>query len=378
MPIAPTYAVRETATNLRRNVLMTLAAIVTMTIAMIMTTAISLGFFGAGLLVANQIGEMKELYYDKLEVSIYLKDDINAGQREAVTAQLDSSPEVAAGLRRNLTMTIAMIMTTAISLAFFGAGLLVANQIGDMKELYFDKLEVSIYLKDNATPVQREAITSQLNASPEIASFDYLDKKAAYERFKKLFKGNPQLISQATEDDLPATYLVRMKDPERYTILAQQFPNGKNGVDQVQGQSEVLDRIFSLFNGVRNAAIALALLQALAALLLISNTIQVAAFNRRVETGIMRLVGASRWYTQLPFVLEAALAGLAGAVLAVLGLIAAKFLFVDKTLAEPIRSGIVPPIDLGSILAISPYVAGVGVILASVAAYVTLRLYVRL
>ncbi len=286
--------------------------------------------------------------------------------------------EVAAGLRRNLTMTIAMIMTTAISLAFFGAGLLVANQIGDMKELYFDKLEVSIYLKDDATPVQREAITSQLNASPEIASFDYLDKKAAYERFKKLFKGNPQLISQATADDLPATYLVRMKDPERYTILAQQFPNGKNGVDQVQGQSEVLDRIFSLFNGVRNAAIALALLQALAALLLISNTIQVAAFNRRVETGIMRLVGASRWYTQLPFVLEAALAGLAGAVLAVLGLVAAKFLFVDKTLAEPIRSGIVPPIDLGSILAISPYVAGVGVILASVAAYVTLRLYVRL
>ena len=286
--------------------------------------------------------------------------------------------EVAAGLRRNLTMTIAMIMTTAISLAFFGAGLLVANQIGDMKELYFDKLEVSIYLKDDATPVQREAITSQLNASPEIASFDYLDKKAAYERFKKLFKGNPQLISQATADDLPATYLVRMKDPERYTILAQQFPNGKNGVDQVQGQSEVLDRIFSLFNGVRNAAIALALLQALAALLLISNTIQVAAFNRRVETGIMRLVGASRWYTQLPFVLEAALAGLAGAVLALLGLVAAKFLFVDKTLAEPIRSGIVPPIDLGSILAISPYVAGVGVILASVAAYVTLRLYVRL
>ena len=286
--------------------------------------------------------------------------------------------EVAAGLRRNLTMTIAMIMTTAISLAFFGAGLLVANQIGDMKELYFDKLEVSIYLKDDATPVQREAITSQLNASPEIASFDYLDKKAAYERFKKLFKGNPQLISQATADDLPATYLVRMKDPERYTILAQQFPNGKNGVDQVQGQSEVLDRIFSLFNGVRNAAIALALLQALAALLLISNTIQVAAFNRRVETGIMRLVGASRWYTQLPFVLEAALAGLAGAVLALGGLLAAKFLFVDKTLAEPIRSGIVPPIDVGTILAISPYVAGVGVILASVAAYVTLRLYVRL
>ena len=286
--------------------------------------------------------------------------------------------EVAAGLRRNLTMTIAMIMTTAISLAFFGAGLLVAQQIGDMKELYYDKLEVSIYLQDEVTPAQREAVTSQLDGSPEVESYQYLDKAAAFARLKELFKGNPQLVNQATQEDLPATYLVRMKDPERYTVLAQQFPGGKNGVDQVQGQSEVLDRIFSLFNGIRNAAIALALLQALAALLLISNTIQVAAFNRRVETGIMRLVGASRWYTQLPFVLEAALAGLAGAILALGGLVAAKYLFVDKTLAEPIRSGIVPPIDLGTILAISPYVAGVGVLLASIAAYVTLRLYVRL
>ena len=286
--------------------------------------------------------------------------------------------EVAAGLRRNLTMTIAMIMTTAISLAFFGAGLLVANQIGDMKTLYLDKLEVSVYLQDNITTAQKAAIDTQLKASPEVENVRYLDKAAAFKRFQELFKGNPQLVDQATPDDLPATYLVKMKDPERYTVLAQQFPAGKAGVEEVQGQSEVLDRIFSLFNGVRNAAIALALLQALAALLLISNTIQVAAFNRRVETGIMRLVGASRWYTQLPFVLEAALAGLAGAILALGGLVAAKFLFVDKTLAEPIRSGIVPPIDLGTILAISPYVAGVGVALASIAAYVTLRLYVRL
>ncbi len=286
--------------------------------------------------------------------------------------------EVAAGLRRNLTMTVAMIMTTAISLGFFGAGLLVANQIGEMKDLYYDKLEVSIYLADGVTEPQRLAINTQLEASPEVASFEYLNKDQAFERFQRLFRGNPQLLANATKEDLPETYLVRMKDPERYTVLAQQFPAGKAGVDQVQGQSEVLDRIFSLFNGIRNAAIALALLQALAALLLISNTIQVAAFNRRVETGIMRLVGASRWYTQLPFVLEAALAGLAGAILAIAGLFAAKFLFVDKTLAEPIRSGIVPPIDVGTILMISPYVAGAGVLLASVAAYVTLRLYVRL
>lgn len=285
--------------------------------------------------------------------------------------------EVAAGLRRNLTMTVAMIMTTAISLSFFGAGLLVARQIGEMKSIYYDKLEVSVYLKDDVTAPQRETLQTQLRASPEVQNVEYLTKQQAYARFKELFKANPNLVNQASPDDLPATYLVRLKNPERYTVLAQQFGRSP-GVDAVQGRSQVLDRIFSLFNGVRNAAIAIALIQALAALLLISNTIQVAAFNRRVETGIMRLVGATRWYTQLPFVLEAAVAGLAGALLAVGGLFAAKILFVDKTLAEPIRSGIIPPLDTSAILVISPWVGLVGVALATVAAYVTLRLYVRL
>lgn len=285
--------------------------------------------------------------------------------------------EVATGLRRNLTMTVAMIITTAISLGFFGAGLLVAGQIGEMKELYYDKLEVSIYLKDNISSPQRDTLRSQLDQSPEVADYQFLTKEQAYERFKQLFRGNPNLVAQAQPDDLPATYLVRLKNPERYTVINQQF-TGMPGVEQVQGQSEVLDRIFVLFNGARNAAIFVALLQAIASLLLIANTIQVAAFNRRVETGIMRLVGASRWYTQLPFVLEAAIAGVAGGLLAVAGLFVAKELFIDRTLAEPIRSGIIPGIDAGSILAISPAVVGVGVALACVTAYVTLRLYVRL
>ena len=92
----------------------------------------------------------------------------------------------------------------------------------------------------------------------------------------------------------------------------------------------------------------------------------------------MRLVGAARWYTQLPFMLEAAVAGLAGALLAIGSLFATKYLFVDKSLSEPIRSGITPPIEPSTIIAVSPAVAGAGVLLAATAAYVTLRLYVRL
>ncbi|GAB4081777.1 permease-like cell division protein FtsX [Modestobacter sp. VKM Ac-2986] len=286
--------------------------------------------------------------------------------------------EVAAGLRRNLTMTVAMILTTGISLGLMGTGLLIANMIGDMREIYYDKIQVSIYLADGITDPQRDSIAAQLDSSPEVKDYVYESKADAYQRFTQQFQEQPALIANTPEDALPESFRVELVNPQRYPVIAEQFPNGQNGVDEVRDEGDFLDRLFSLLNGARNGTIAVALVQALAALLLISNTIQLAAFNRRNETNIMRLVGASRWYTQLPFILEAALAGLIGALLAIGGLVLTKVLFVDKTLAGPIKAGIIPPVDWSAIIAISPVIAAAGVGLAAVAAYVTLRLYVRL
>jgi cell division transport system permease protein len=269
--------------------------------------------------------------------------------------------EVAAGLRRNLTMTVAMILTTGISLGLMGTGLLIANMIGDMREIYYDKIQVSIYLADGITDPQRDAIAAQLDASPEVKDYTYESKADAYARFTKQFQEQPALIANTPEDALPESFRVELVNAQRYEVIAQEFPNGQNGVDEVRDEGDFLDRLFSLLNGARNGTIAVAIVQALAALLLISNTIQLAAFNRRNETNIMRLVGASRWYTQLPFILEAALAGLIGALLAIGGLVLTKVLFVDKTLAGPIKAGIIPPVDWSAIAAISPVIAAAGV-----------------
>lgn len=286
--------------------------------------------------------------------------------------------EVATGLRRNLTMTVAMILTTAISLGLMGTGLLIAGMISEMKQIYYDKVQVSIFLADGVTDQQRQAIKSRLESSPEVKSFIYESKSEAYARFKEQFKQQPELVQNTPQDALPESFRVELVNPERYQVIANEFPNGKDGVDQVRDEGDFLNRLFSLLNGARNATVAVAVIQALAALLLISNTIQLAAFNRRNETNIMRLVGASRWYTQLPFILEAAVAGLIGAVLAVGGLVVTKLLFVDKTLAGPIKAGIIPSVDWSQIATISPIIAAAGVGLAGIAAYVTLRLYVRL
>ncbi len=286
--------------------------------------------------------------------------------------------EVATGLRRNLTMTVAMILTTAISLGLMGTGLLIAGMITEMKAIYYDKVQVSIFLADDVTEEQRADIEARLDASPEVATYIYESKEEAYERFQQQFAQQPELVENTPADALPESFRVELVNPERYPVIAEEFPNGEAGVDQVRDEGDFLDRLFSLLNGARNATIAVAVVQALAALLLISNTIQLAAFNRRNETNIMRLVGASRWYTQLPFILEAAVAGLIGALLAVGGLVLTKVLFVDRTLSGPIKAGIIPAVDWGDVAAISPWIAAAGVGLAAIAAYVTLRLYVRL
>lgn len=285
--------------------------------------------------------------------------------------------EVRTGLRRNLTMTIAMILTTAISLVLLGAGLLIAHEISDMKQVYYGNIEISIFLDKNVTSAQQASLQNELRADPEVKSFSYESKQQAYQRFKELFKSDPSLVQGTSPSSLPASFRIKLNNPERYPVIVRHF-QGAPGVKQVATGAELLKKVFNLLDGLRTGTIVVAVIQAIAALLLIANTIQLAAFTRRAETGIMRLVGASRWYTQLPFILEAALAGLIGAVLAVGGLVLTKVFFIDKTLGTLITSGVLRPIEWGTIWVVSPVLGAIGVALASLAAYITLRLYVRL
>lgn len=292
--------------------------------------------------------------------------------------------EVTNGLRRNLTMTIAMVLTTAISLVLLGGGLLVVRTIDHMQDLYYDELEVTVELTEDLSANDPGCVTpacasirADLEGSPLVERVIFENRQQAYERFKEIFEDSPDLVALARPEALPASFRVQLDDPQRFPAVAEQFA-GRPGVSQINDQREFIDDLFNLLSGVRNATFAVAVIQALAAVLLIANTVQLSAFTRRTEVGIMRLVGATRWYTQLPFLIEAAVAGLVGSVLAVVGLTVAKFTFIDRLLGRLFDSGVIPAIGLDDIAIVSPFLVVSGVAVAAFTGYLTLRLYVKL
>lgn len=292
--------------------------------------------------------------------------------------------EVLTGLRRNITMTIAMVLTTAISLGLFGGGLLVVQMAGKTQQIFLDRVEVQIFLTDDISTSDPDCtsgicsgLRSDLESTPSVVSVQYLNREdAVADATDRVFKDQPELASLVSPESFPASFKVKLSDPERFGVVNDQF-GARPGVQSVLNQRELVDRLFSVLAGVRNAAFAVAVVQAIAAVLLIANMVQIAAFTRRTEVGIMRLVGATRWYTQLPFLLEAIVASLVGAVLAIAGLFTAKSAFIDSVLDDLYQANILARITTSDVLLVSPILLLVGVGMATVTSYITLRLYVR-
>ncbi|GAA3222125.1 permease-like cell division protein FtsX [Pseudonocardia petroleophila] len=292
--------------------------------------------------------------------------------------------EVFTGLRRNVTMTIAMVLTTAISLGLVGTGLLAVRTIDRTEQLYSDRVEVQVALTADVSAADTDCsqpvctgLRATLENSPLVDSVRFESQQQAYERYLELFEGQA-LADVVRPQSLPATLRVRLADQEAGAAAVTQAMTGQVGVRNIIDQRAVVAKLFDFLGGVRNVTFALALVQAVAALLLISNTVQVSAYTRRTEVGVMRLVGATRWYTQLPFLIEAVVTGLVGALIASAGLLAGKYLFIDQLLSGIVSNGVVPPIELADIVWVSPILVMIGAGIAAVTGYVTLRLYVRL
>ncbi|QBI18778.1 ABC transporter permease [Egibacter rhizosphaerae] len=277
--------------------------------------------------------------------------------------------EVGVGLRRNLLMTVATVVTVTVSLALLGAGLLVQEQVNLTRGLFYTQVEVSIWLDDGITEEQRQSLEADLQDNSEVSEVIYESQEQAYENAQDLFEGQDEVLASVTPDLLPASFRVGLHQPENFRIVESQYEDYP-GVSEVSDQREVLDRFFTVMDSVRLGAISVAALQLVAAAALISNTIRITAFARREQISIMKLVGAPNWYIRLPFILEGVVAGVLGA------LLAGGLLWLGmETLVTTLDAEVpfLPFIGPEALLYTVPWLLLIGGGLAALASYFSLR-----
>ena len=184
-----------------------------------------------------------------------------------------------------------------------------------------------------ATDAERDAIATALRDNPEVREVFYESKAEAWAEFQKVFADDP-ILETMNQDMMQDSFRVKLVNPEEYQGVVSMV-SGMPGVQAVRDLREILDPLFAWLNMARWATVGASALLLIAAALQIGNTIRMAAFSRRREIGIMRLVGASNWYIMLPFLLESLLAALVGAALACLSLAAIQeFVIVGKAKVE--------------------------------------------
>ena len=282
--------------------------------------------------------------------------------------------EVLVGLWRNVTMTVAMIITMSVSLTMLGASVLLYMQVDQMKSYYYGEIEVSVFLRTDVTDAQRQAIDQAITSNPLVSQKTYETRDEAFKRFQELWQDSPDFVKSVGPNSLPESFRVKLKDPEKYKTFADQM-QGMQGIQDIIDQRALLDKVFNIFNAIQVMALVVAAVMALAALLLVGNTIQVAAYSKRREVAVMKLVGASNWFIQAPFVLEAVVAGLIGAILGFVALFAGKLVLFDHKLQA--LTNILTPIHNSNVWLMLPLLAGVGAVVSAVTAWITLRFYLK-
>ena len=282
-------------------------------------------------------------------------------------------------------MTVALIVVVAISLSLLGTGLLVVKQVNHTRALWQSKVQLSIFLCDNnplsaqctkngpARGPQIAQIKATLHKLPQVVSVTFHTQEENLAQFRKEFAYDQVFVRSVTPGDIPASFQVKLKNAQTDAGRVSQAVTGMPGVDSVGNDSTILTNFYRLLDGARNAVIVVAVILIVAAILLVANTIRLSAFNRRRETAIMRLVGASNFYVQLPFLVEGMIAGLFG------WLVAVALLFAARTGLDGLQQYFTFPVqlstlDLVEVVLITMLVA---LLLCGVTSFLTLRRYLR-
>ena len=289
------------------------------------------------------------------------------------------------GLRRNKSIAVSVILVTMISLYLLGVGLLAQRQVDQMKGYWYDRVQVSIYMCTDtsaqpncsggaATEDQKASVAAQLEEmKPLVKDVYYESEEEAYKRFKQDYKNSP-LAGNIRVGDIPPSYRVQLSDPEEFETVASAF-DGAPGVASVPNLREVFAPLFRAINIITAVMIGLAALTLVSAVLLMATTIRQAAFTRRREIAIMKLVGASNRTIRTPFIIETVASGLIGAVMAIGLLWVSAWALFDRYLLQ--ENAGTAFISANDVWIVAPFLLVGVVVLAIATSTVTLWRYLK-
>jgi cell division transport system permease protein len=276
------------------------------------------------------------------------------------------------------------MLVTMVSVYLMGIGFLAQGQVNTLKGYWYDRIQVSIFMcgKDSldvncdgkaVTDEQRDALRSQLEEmKPLVKNVYFESEQQAFDRFKEQYRNSP-LSDYLQVGDIPQNFRVQLTDPKKYDVVVSAF-EGAPGVGRVQDQQKTLDKLFTVMNVVTVGSLFLAGLMVLCSILLMATTIRQAAFSRRRETGIMKLVGASNFTIRLPFVMETVLAALTGTGLAIAGLWVTADSLLPKVSAVLQDAPLVGTTDIWFV---APWLVGFMLVVSVLTSWATLRRYLR-
>ena len=276
--------------------------------------------------------------------------------------------EMWASFRRNLTLTVAAILTSAIALLLVGTTFLIQRAFDNLLVQWRGDVEMIVFVRSDATPEQISLIDQTIKAAPTIIDAEkllYLDKTQSYEEAKRIFVGDPVTLSLLTPDNIPSQFKVVpiTQDPELVRSLSEQY-RSLPGVQDVALAEDEFQVISTLSRFVRTVTLVMSLVLLLVAVGLIWNTIRTAMFARRREIEVMKLVGATNWFIRVPFMLEGLLHGLLGGIASCGGLWVLNSAWTNGV------AGFKPGTGISSLVVPSSYLTGVMLMILAIGALV--------
>ena len=298
--------------------------------------------------------------------------------------------EAVGSLRRNWVITLAAILTVFISMAILGLVLVINQNLNSGATSLKNRVEIEVFISDNASSAQVNALESKIKALPQLKSYQYISKDQALQEFRKrLGSDADQILANLVGNPLPASYRIYVKDANQVDAVAAQFFNdpavdnsapGKH--DGVRYAQATVRRMLGTINLVTKGMWIATALFAVAAVLLISTTVRLSIFARRNEIEIMRLVGATNWFIRWPFMLEGFITGLIGSVLAAVAIYLVNwtvFNWIKSSAINFLKVEIYPVWFKGGWwpLGLLPTLVVMGSVLGALGSAVALRRYLR-